>query len=480
MEYWLKQAAAHAPRALAMFAHGRAWTFEDMLLGAQEWAARLWTAGARAGDTIGILLSNRAEYILLIHAVGLVGAALVPLNTRLTAAELAHQVETASLKLLIHSDETAAQAAPFDGRVALLNIDGALPPAGAFAEAAFDLDRVQAIVFTSGTSGRPKGAQLTYANHLWSAIGSSWRLGMLPNDRWLLTLPLYHVGGLAIALRSCLHGTSFELQARFNLDSVSAALDSGRITHVSLVPTMLYRLLQARKQGFPAPLRCILLGGAATSPELIDRCAALNIPISTTYGLTEAASQVATLPPEGVLIKRGSVGKPLPFTQVRIADEAGMSLPNTEYGEIVVRGPTIMRGYLGLSSDRALRDGELFTGDIGYLDQEGDLWLVQRRSDLIVTGGENVYPAEVEAVLRQHPAVAEVCVVGAPDDEWGQVVAAAVVPRAEMHTSAADLTAFCAARLAGYKRPRLIRFVNALPLTASGKIHRQAVRDLFR
>src|SRR5690606_19213253 len=199
----------------------------------------------------------------------------------------------------------------------------------------------------------------------------------------------------------------------------------------------------------------------------------------TTYGLTEAASQVATMLPAGVRTKPGSVGRPLLFTQVRIVDEVGQAVPAGTPGQILVSGPTVMAGYDGdeAATQQVLRNGELHTGDLGYLDEEGDLWILQRRSDLIVRGGENVYPAEVEAVLRRHPAVAEACVVGIPDAEWGQRVAAMVVLENGREVTAGELEAHCRQHLAGYKLPRVWRFVATLPQTASGKISRRAVQE---
>jgi O-succinylbenzoic acid--CoA ligase len=265
---------------------------------------------------------------------------------------------------------------------------------------------------------------------------------------------------------------------RFEPDALLDALERHSITLVSLVPTMLYRLLELNRS-FPSSLRLILLGGAAASPALVERRVERRIPLATTYGLTEAASQVATMLPDEVRKKPGSVGKPLLFTSVRITNEHGNNVPVGEYGEVVVSGRTVMKGYYKQPEEDTLRDGELYTGDIGYLDADGDLWLVQRRTDLIVSGGENVYPAEVENVLIQHHAVAAVCVVGLPSEEWGQQVAAAVVLKSGASVDAVELQSFCRQHLAGYKCPRKIAFVPELPLTASGKVSRRLVAEML-
>ena len=223
----------------------------------------------------------------------------------------------------------------------------------------------------------------------------------------------------------------------------------------------------------------VLLGGAAATVDLLTAANEAGVPVAATYGLTETASQVATALPADVQRKPDSVGQPLLFTETRIADSDGNTLPHGQIGEILVRGPQVMAAYYRNppATDSALREGWLYTGDMGRLDADGDLYVVQRRSDMIVSGGENIYPAEVEAALREHPAVADVCVVGLPDAEWGQRCAAAVQLRAGETLSRDALLSFSRTRLAGYKQPaaNLIRFVDALPQTASGKIARQEV-----
>ncbi len=354
-----------------------------------------------------------------------------------------------------------------------------LPEPEPFSLIPFDLSSPLAILFTSGTTGRPKGALQTLDNHFWSALASAFRLGTLPDDRWLLTIPLYHVGGLAIPLRCCLYGTTVVIPATesFEPDVLRDDMQRHAVTLVSLVPAMLQRMLDAYpKDPFPASLRLILLGGAAAPLRLLERAARLDLPLALTYGLTETASQVATALPDEVGRKPGSAGKPLLFTRVSIQDENGRELPPGEIGEIVVTGPTVVPGYYRHPEQTG---GTFHTGDLGTLDEDGDLWVVQRRSDLIVSGGENVYPAEVERVLLEHPSVREACVVGIRDDEWGEKVAAALVLQPGAAIEKQEIQDFCRGHLAGYKLPRLIRFLPELPRTASGKIQRAAVCSLW-
>jgi O-succinylbenzoic acid--CoA ligase len=267
------------------------------------------------------------------------------------------------------------------------------------------------------------------------------------------------VGGLAVLLRSAIAGTTVVLHPRFDAAAVVHALLRDRITMVSLVPTMLARVLD-RLDGRPPALRCVLVGGAGAPPHLLAAARAQGLPVAPTYGLTEAASQVATLAPGEPADEPGDVGAPLWPTEVRIADD----------GEILVRGPTVAPACVAA-------DGWLHTGDAGRLSPGGRLVVRGRRDDVIVTGGENVDPAEVEAALARHPLVAEVAVAGRPDPEWGQAVVAWVVPRGGARLTLAELREACRPWLAPYKLPRRLILVDALPRTASGKVRRQALSD---
>lgn len=470
---WLTVSTRANPDNLALIYADQQWTYRELDQQVNAACAWLKHQGIVAGQRIAVLMPNCPEYVILVHALIRLGAVIVPLNTRLTTIELAYQVTKVQAAMVISTEATAKIAAELPCPALVMSLAAfALFNANPPAQCTLDLDAPHAIIFTSGTTGNPKGAILTYGNHFYGAMASAYRIGTLPDDRWLCCLPLYHVGGLNILMRCCLYGTTVVLHNGFNVEAVNHALAQQAVTLISLVPTMLYRLLDT---AFNAPnLRLVLLGGAAATPDLMERCTAASIPVATTYGLTEADSQVATQTPASTLRKPGSVGKPLPFNTVEILNEAGEAQPAGEIGEIVISGPTVMQGYFG-DPEATLQNSKLYTGDLGYFDAEGDLWLVQRRSDLIVSGGENVYPAEIEIILKQHPAIADACVVGIPDAEWGQKVAAAVVLQPNANLTTDELTAFCRQHLAGYKIPRLIRVVEALPLTASGKIERKTV-----
>jgi O-succinylbenzoic acid--CoA ligase len=338
--------------------------------------------------------------------------------------------------------------------------------------------RCRPSIYTSGTTGRPKAAQLTVANFWWSAIGSALNLGSDPADRWLACLPLFHVGGLSILLRSAIYGITAVVHDGFDATAVTRAIEHERITVVSLVAVMLQRLLDERgDRPFPASLRCILLGGGPAPRAMLERCARLGAPVVQTYGLTETTSQLATLAPEDALRKPGSAGRALYPNEVRILSDPD----NAGVGEILARGPVVMAGYAGDAAQtaHAMSDGWLRTGDVGRMDEDGFLYVLDRRDDLIVTGGENVYPAEVEAVLQEHPLVTEAAVIGVPDETWGQRVVAVVgvAPGTALASLDQTLRRFCRERLANFKAPREVRLVTApLPRTASGKLQRAVVR----
>jgi o-succinylbenzoate---CoA ligase len=488
---WLARRALGTPDAPALIADG-ALSFAALDAHAQDAARRLRTLGADGGARVAALLRNGPLYAALIHAAPLAGFTLVPLNTRLAAAELAWQLADAEARLLVYdagNRALAAQIAQIVPGVTLVAAEveaggaGAtladVPAADAPLHTMIDLAAIHTIIYTSGTTGRPKGAMLSYGNHWWSAIGSALNLGTQANDRWLAPLPFFHVGGLAILMRGAIYGITAVIPDSTDAAAINQAIDSQRVTIVSVVSTLLQRMLDERgAHPFPAHLRCVLLGGGPAPRPLLDACAARGLPVVQSYGLTEAASQVATLAPADALERLGSAGKPLLPNELRIVQGGAAAAPG-EVGEILVRGPSIMVGYVNQpdATSATLRDGWLHTGDMGYLDAEGFLYIVDRRSDLIISGGENIYPAEVEAALLSHPHVAEAGVVGAPSAEWGQVPVAFVVARGGAALDPAALIAHCAALLARYKVPRVVQLVDALPRNATGKLLRARLRD---
>ncbi len=486
---FLRQRRALTPSRLALVADGERLTFAELDERVERLARELSRVAPGTGrrERVGLLLGNGLPFVLLTHAVWRLGAVLVPLNVRLAHGELEWQVRDAGLCLVVcdAADEPLAREAagtlcPVVSADALL--DGGQsgpPPEEAAVRDQVDLDDPACVIYTSGTTGRPKGAILTFGNLWWSAIGSALNLGLRDDDCWLGVLPLFHVGGLSILVRSVVYGIPALVHRRFDAAEVNRAIDEQGVTIASVVSTMLQRLLDARgDRPYPPGFRCFLLGGGPAPRPLLEACARIGAPVVQTYGLTETSSQIATLAPEDALRKLGSAGKPLFPNELRVVRE-GSALPAHEVGEIQVRGPSITPGYHNRpeASARALCDGWLHTGDLGYLDDEGYLYVVDRRDDLIVSGGENVYPAEVEAVLLAHPGVADAGAYPVAHATWGQAVAAAVQPRAGCALEADDLRAFCRERLAAYKVPLTVRFVDRLPRNAAGKLQRARLRE---
>ncbi len=436
VEAWLPRAARAHPGRPAV----NGMPYAELLVAAREAAAALAERGVRPGDRVALALAPGTDFVVALHAVWRLGAVAVPHDLRLTAAE------RPAADHVVERLERAAGGAP-----GATHGPGAPPLTGVPGVPAdtHDLDAPALGLQTSGTSGTPKPLTLTFGNLLWSALGSAAALGAEPGDTWLSALPLSHVGGLSIVVRSAIYATHALVHERFETARALAALTGEGVTLVSLVPTTLQRLLDAGLADPPA-LRCALLGGAPVAPALQRRAAAAGITVAQTYGLTEACSQVTTQTPGDTA---ADAGPPLFCTRVRIAPD----------GEICVSGPTVAGG------------GELATGDLGELDAGGRLTVTGRKADTIVTGGENVAPTEVEAALAEHPAVAEAAVHGRADATWGEAVVATVVLRPGAAATAEELRTHCAARMAAFKVPKELAFAAALPRTRSGKLLRRAL-----
>ena len=405
MADWLQLAAARHPDRVAVEGPERSLTYAELRSEAVARREALERHGVSAGDRVPLAIADPVGFAIALHGCLLQGAAAVPIDLRLTP------------------DERAARS---QGGTAALG--------------------TAAVMHTSGTTAAPKAVELSHENFLASALGSAVALGLDRAERWLCPMPLSHVGGLSIPIRSAIYATTAVLHGRFETGAVLGELMDPvrRITMVSLVPTMLSRLLDAGLERPPA-LRWALLGGGPIPPAVLERARAAGVPVAPTYGMTEACSQIATF------------GWPL----------AGAEL-ETSAGEVLVRGPMVAPGAIA-------PDGWLHTGDLGRFDDRGRLQITGRRSDTIVTGGENVSPAEVEAVLLEHPAVADAGVFARPDPEWGEALVAAVVARDGESVEPAALRGFCSERLARFKVPKQIEFVERLPRTESGKLLR---RDL--
>jgi O-succinylbenzoic acid--CoA ligase len=439
LDDWLSQRSQSCPDRTALVADGAQMTYAELEAEATWVARRLAAHGVRRGSIAALTMHPRREQVVLMHALMKVGAALLPLGPRLTAEE--REAIVAAEEPIIDLDD-AGQLTQTEADMPLLG--------------EHDMDDVCCRVLTSGSTGAPKTIALSYGNFLWNAVGSGFNLGVLPEDRWLCCVPLSHIAGLGIVMRSVIYGTTAVLHDGFDVDRVGEALEGGGITIVSLVTTMLTRLLDAGVD-LSGP-RAILVGGGPVSEEPLAEALAKGATVVQTYGLTETCSQVTTLTPADARRKLGSAGRPLLTTHLRIRD-----------GEILIQGPTVAPGC-------ADADGWLHTGDLGHIDEEGFLYVRDRIDDMIVSGGENVIPAEVEEVLLRHPEVAEVAVIGREDPEWQQAVTAVVVLENGSTATPDELRRHCADSLAGFKVPKRYELASALPRTPSGKLMRRALR----
>ena len=421
MDHWLVRAAAMHPDRPAV---GEL-TYAELLESARAAAGALVARGVSPRNRVALSLPAGGDLVAAVHGCFLIGAVAVPIDTRLGPAEQAAR-----------------------GAGAVIVVDRPLRGPSTDAREPLRLDAIATVMHTSGTTTAPRPVALSFGNWLASALGSAVALGLDLRERWLCPMPLAHVGGLSIPIRSAIYGTTAVLHERYDTAAVLDLLsdEAQRVTLVSLVPTMLGRLLDAGLRRPPA-LRWVLLGGGPIPAGLLDEAREAGVPVAPTYGMTEASSQIATH------------GWPLPGVAVRVADD----------GELLVRGPTVAEGALA-------PDGWLHTGDLGTIDQGGRLTLTGRKADTIITGGENVAPAEVEAALLAHPAVAEAGVFGRPDGEWGEAVVAKVVLVDGLAAGPDELRAFCAARLAAFKVPKSVEVIDSLPRTESGKLLRRELR----
>ena len=435
LDNWLAQRAQSCPERTALVTEASSVTYAELEAEATWVARRLAAYGVRREGLAALTMHPRREEVVLLHALMKLGAVALPLSPQLTEAEraaiLAEQRPAVDLNDAAELTQTEAD----------------MPLLGEH-----DMDDLQCRILTSGTSGTPRPVDLTYGNFLFSAVGSAFNIGIEPEDRWLCCLPLSHVAGLSIILRSVIYGTTAVLMDGFDTEKVASTLISGDISVLSLVPTQLIRLLEAGAD-LSAP-RAILIGGGPVPEDALRRALDQGATVVQTYGMTETCSQVTTLAPADAGRKVGSAGRPLLTSHVRIED-----------GEILVQGPTVSRGAID-------PDGWLHTGDLGHIDDEGFLYVTGRRSEVIVTGGENVMPAEVEAVLISHHAVADAAVLGRPDPEWQEAVCALVVLADGTEAREEELREHCAASLARHKVPKQVDFVSSLPRTSSGKLLR--------
>ncbi|MDZ7266579.1 MAG: long-chain fatty acid--CoA ligase [candidate division KSB1 bacterium] len=494
---WLHKRACLTPEQPALLdrASGRQLTFAEWNAQANRTANFLRALGVQPGDRVSVYASNCPAYLDLLFACGKIGAILHNLNWRLTVFELRVLLAEAEAKVLCYSPEWRLQVEelrPALGNTTIVALGEPAAGERGFHEreqyadilpdpAQLHSDDAWAIFYTGGTTGLPKGAVLTHGNMTWNSINTVTSWGLTAADCAALQLPLFHIGGPNIFMLPLVHVGGRTILCRgFEVDETFDLVESGAITLYVGVPTMFIMLQQHPRwqQADFSRLKLVISGGASCPLPVMQKFWDKGVDFKTGYGLTEAAGNNFWLPPPQVRRKPGAVGFPLFHIDMKIVRPDGSRCAAQEAGELLIRGPHVMAGYWRKPEETAavLRDGWLHTGDLARQDEEGCFYIIGRSKDMFISGGENVYPAEVESALHAHPAVAEAAVIGVPDETWGEVGKAFLVLKAGRQVSEQELLAFLRTRLAKYKIPRSFEFLAALPKTAIGKIDKKKLQ----
>lgn len=475
MENWLTKRVLLSPHQTALVFENKNLTFKELQQVVFETAAKLQTLGIDETMKVAVLGKNNTALYFLILALQQVGATIVFLNTRLTSNELSYQLADAKSSFTLYDSTYSAkiqnlvkgyqkQAYSFEQIEQVATTD--FQPIETF-----ELDQVTTIMYTSGTTGRPKGVQQTFNNHWWSAVGSALNLGLSDKDSWLCAVPLFHISGFSIMMRSLIYGMPVYLMEHFEAPTINHYLKNGECTIISVVSVMLKRLVADLEEAHYHPdFRCMLLGGGPIDSQTLETCVKKEIPVIQSYGMTETASQVVALNSQVATAKIGSSGLPLFPVELKINKEDAEICAPYEKGEIYLKAPNITIGYL--NQPEFPLDSWFKTGDIGYLDDEGYLFVVDRLKDLIISGGENIYPSEIEHCLLEHPAIKEVVVVGEEDQIWDQIPVAYLVFEKDQLVDFTKIQEFCQEKLASYKLPKKYYELSELPRNAAGKIMR--------
>ena len=491
---WFHQRALRTPERRALRFEGRDWTYADMQLEIEDCAKRLAALGVEKGDRVAFLGLNQPMFFFVMFGCARIGAIFVPLNFRLTGPELAFMIQDCAVRALIADAQLRPVVAPQLASLSSLKTVLAAEdeahwtraPAPAVEHVAAREDDVALIMYTSGTTGRPKGAMLTHGNFWWNNVNGMYAIDCLADDVTLTAAPIFHIGGLNVTtLTAFQKGALVVLHRSFDPGGALAEIATSKVTTMFGVPAMF--LFMAQHPAFAetdlSSVRMLVVGGAPCPLPLLKIYQARGVLMQQGYGLTETAPMVSFLAPEQALSRIGSSGKTAMFVEVRLVNLNSETItePRTP-GEILVRGPNVTPGYWGLPQATALaidKDGWFHTGDAGFFDEDGFLTISDRIKDMIITGGENVYPAEVESALMRHPAIAEVAVIGEPNEEWGENVVAIAALKPGQFLTIETLRDFAGESLARYKLPGRLEIVSALPRNATGKILKYQLRQTF-
>src|SRR5690625_983265 len=470
LPHWLTTRADLTPNSRALeFVDGTTITFLELKKRSETFAKQLAHLGVERDKRVAILSNNHIDMIIAIHALSYLGAVAVMLNTKLTRDELTYQLTASHAFLLLTTESLQTdKVLPFNNTLTFTEVaEEKLVNTSLLEE--ISLQDPCTMMFTSGTTGKPKAVLHTYGNHWWSATGSALNLGLHDDDKWLLPLPIFHIGGLSILLKSIIYGIPAFVMEKYDPAVFYDVICHKKITIVSLVTLMLKQYVdKLGHETLPKHLRCFLLGGGSVPEVLLQEVKKKEIPLFQSYGMTETSSQIVTLSADDALRKLGSSGKALFPAQVDIIEQQADSV-----GEIVVKGPMVMDGYVDnpKANEASFINGWLKTGDLGYLDEEGFLYVVERRTDLIISGGENIYPSEIESKLLMIRGVTDAGVFGLEDDTWGKVPIACIV-RDDADVTEQFVFNQLEDVLAAYKIPKQVHFIEELPRNASNKLMR--------
>lgn len=466
-------------------------------------ANALLSLGVGQGDRVALLLQNSNEFMELFFAIAKIGAICVPLNWRLAAEELAYILKDSGASTLVFGSNYENLVADIKSSASIATsiqhwlCSGKAPNSNTHASS-FDIllqqsptaepqlagfeDDLLYIMYTSGTTGMPKGVMHSHNTALWaiSSMAATWELRQ--SDRFLVALPLFHVGGLSPTLMAVYAGVCAVVPSGFDADGFWKIIASERVSNSLMVPTMLNLMLQSEGKVScdHSSLRWLAVSGAPVSISLLDAYRALGVELQQLYGLTEACGPGCQLTGNDVARKAGSAGRAFLHNEIRIVDDSGEEVPTGERGELVIQGKHLMLGYWSQpeASATALRDGWLHTGDVATMDEEGFVFIVDRLKDMIISGGENIYPAEIEKVIAGLAGVIEVAVIAQPDPKWGETPIA-IIERSDTVLSEKAVLDFCKGKLAGYKIPKAVVFIDTLPRTSTGKVKKASLRTIF-
>jgi O-succinylbenzoate-CoA ligase len=479
----------------------RRFTFAGVNARANRTANALRALGVAPGDRVALLMMNGVEFTESFFAIAKIGAVVVPLNWRLVADELAFILGDSGATVLVYDDEHRGVVADLHGRgtttvrhwVHVGATQGRDPFALAYDEIQADVSDAEPpvgasngddayIMYTSGTTGLPKGVVHTHDSVLWACFTIAATADVRYRDRYAIVLPLFHVGALTPLVGNIHRGMTSILMRAFDPVRLYETIAAERVSVLLAVPAMLNLMLHVPELGKYdcSSLRWVMSGAAPVPVTLIESYAKRGIEIHQVYGLTESCGPACLISPEDAIAKAGSTGKPFFHTEVRVVDDAGRDVPPGVSGEVLVRGKHVMKGYWNRpdATAEAIRDGWLHTGDVATVDAEGFVYINDRKKDMIISGGENIYPAEIENVILSHPKVREVAVIGQPSPKWGESPLAVVVKK-DTSLTEAEVIEWSRGKLAGYKRPRTVRFVDEIPRNPAGKILKRVLRERF-